>query len=67
MSEKELWTLVDVVDKAEWEGGLDELWRWGGTRFETTNVQFNQLWLEYDDLMKQVDQLEAAMGELLGE
>lgn len=64
----DVWTLQEVANKADWEGGLDELYRWGSDKSFTTNhTEFNHHWQNYCYHMKQLVQLESILYEILPE
>ena len=48
-----IYSLEDIADKAEWEGGLDEALEWFDP--EEVPVEIRQLWRAARDLKKQLD------------
>lgn len=65
-TEPEVWTLAEVDEKAEWEGGLSSLYRWGGAHsFTTSNAEFNELWRQFCTLMDDLSVVSASIDALI--
>lgn len=65
MREPEKWTLAEVHDKMEWEGGWLALYDWGGPdSFVTDHERFNRLWFEFCDHMQMLRPVMDEMSDI---
>jgi len=51
----DLWTLEEIVQKADHEGGLEGLWWWGGEEIRTGIKEFDDAWLTFGHSLEFVE------------